>query len=178
MQTQAPYEYIQGPGGQQMVACYDNSGTRFLLDYMLFNSLMNSGGYGGVMGYYHQYPSRVTVWNNSYSSWHSFNGRSYGASSYRGYNRPAGSSYRSNGPATSKSVMPNSYRSTTRPAGSSQPSARPSTFRSGNSSSYKPSSGGSSYRPSSSGSTYRSSSPGRSSGSSYHSSSSSSSRRH
>lgn len=155
-QTQAPYEYIQGPGGQQMVACYDNSGTRFVLDYLLFQSLMGHGGYGGVMGYYRQYPSRVTLYNNSYSSWHSFSGRNYGASSYRGYSRPvSSSSYRSNTPA------PSTYRSTTRPAGSSQPSARPSTFRSGSSSSYRPSSG----------SSYRSSSPARSSGS-YRSSSS------
>lgn len=168
MQTQAPYEYVQGPGGQQMVACYDNSGTRFLMDYLMFQSLMGNGGYGSVMGYYRQYPTRVTVWNNSYNSWHSFNGRSYSSSSYRGYNRPssAGSSYRST------TAPPSSYRSTTRPAGSSSmapPASRPSTWRSGGSSSYK---------PSSSSGSYRSTSPARSSGSTYRSSSSSSSRRH
>lgn len=130
--TGQPYDYVQGPGGQQMVACYDNSGTRFLLDYMLFNSLMNSGGYGGVMGYYHSYPTRVTMWNNSYSSWNHFSGRPYAASSWRSsytYHPASNSSFRAN-PA-----RPSSFRPTNAPRANS---------------SFRPSSGGSSFRPSSS----------------------------
>lgn len=139
MVQQQPYDYIQGPGGQQMVACYDNSGSRFLLDYMLFSSLMNSGGYGGVTNYYHSYPGRVTVWNNSYSSWRPFTGRSYTSGSWRGYSRPT-STYRST------TTSPSTYRSTTAPARPSNSSSgwgrssTPSTYRSSSTPSYRPSS--------------------------------------
>lgn len=35
-----PYEYMQGPGGNQMVACQGDNGMRFMMDYLLFTSLM------------------------------------------------------------------------------------------------------------------------------------------
>lgn len=169
-----PYQYIQSPTGQQMVVCYDNSGTQFLLDYMLFTSLMNSGGYGNVMSYYGRNRSSVTIYNNSYSSWHSFSGRSYDNSKWSSYGRQ--STYRS---TNSTSTPSSSYRST-------QPTTPSSTYRStttspSSGSSYKPS-GSSTYRSSSSGSTYRPSSPSSSSRSSWggssRSSSGSSYRRH
>lgn len=136
---QQPYEYIQGPGGQQMVACYDNSGTRFVLDYLMFTSLMNSGGYGGVTSYYHSYPSRVTIYNNSYSHWNHFSGRSYTAASYRSYRPSASNSMRNpGGPSTFTPKQPASRPSTFTPrtsapsrssgSGWSRPSGRSSNF--------------------------------------------------
>lgn len=165
MQTAPPYEYMQGPGGNQMVACYDNSGTRFMMDYLLFSTLMRGGGYGSVINHYHSYPGRFGAYSSSaYGSYRPFRGQSYSSSSWGGYTRSGNSN--------------SSFRSTTKPStsGSSFKSTAPTTSR--------PSSSGSSFRsttPSSTGrSTWRSSSSGsssRSSGSSFRSSSSSGGRR-
>lgn len=94
VQQQAPpYQYIQSPTGQQMVVVQDNSGVQFLMEYAMFNSLMNSGGYGTVINYYHTYPTRCTRYNSSsYSGWRSFNGRSYSPSSYSGFRSSGGGS--------------------------------------------------------------------------------------
>lgn len=92
-QQTPPYQYIQSPTGQQMVVVQDNSGVEFLMEYAMFNSLMNSGGYGTVINYYHTYPTRCTRYNSSsYSGWKSFNGRGYSPSSYSGFRSSGGGS--------------------------------------------------------------------------------------
>lgn len=158
MQPQQPYDYIQGPGGQQMVACYDNSGTRFLLDYMLFNSLMSSPmGYGSVTSYYGSHRSSVALWNNSYSSWGHYNGRAYSNASWRSSYKGPAPSWRASGPTSTyrstqtstpssyRSTAPSSYRSSTpvsRPSSSSWSRPSSSSYRSSSSSSYRSSSSG------------------------------------
>jgi hypothetical protein len=149
-QNPDPYSYIQSPTGQQMVVVHDNSGAQFVMEYMLFNSLMNSGGYGSVINYYHVHPTMFRSYDrNYYSSWKPYRG------TYSGYtsgNHRSGSystsspQFRNTSPAPKTSV----FRNTT-------PISKPSTsFRSTSPSSSSFRSTGSSYRSSSS--SYRSSS--------------------
>lgn len=146
--TAPPYEYVQSPGGQQMVACNNGNGQSFLMDLLLFNMLMSHGGYGSVINHYHSYPGRFGSYGGGYRH---YNGPAYNRSSY--------SSFRSNAPTpTLRNTSPSAPSSTLK---STTPTSKPS--------------GGSSFRstPSrSSGSSFRSSSPSRSSGSSFRSSSS------
>lgn len=150
-----PYEYMQGPGGQQMVACYDNSGTRFMMDYLLFTTLMRSGGYGGVINHYHSNPSRFGTYNRgTYGNYKSFNGTSYNRNSWGTYSRTpsGGSTFRNTTPTVSKPASSwGSPKST--PSSSFKPSSSPTRSSWGSS---RPS--GSSFRSSSSSSSFRSSS--------------------
>jgi hypothetical protein len=62
-------QYIQSPTGQQMVVVQDNSGSQFLVDYLMFQSL----GYGGCVSYYHAHPGYYRMYDrNAYSSWHAY----------------------------------------------------------------------------------------------------------
>ena len=153
-----PYQYIQSPTGQQMVVVRDDNGAEFLMEYMLFTSLMNSGGYNNVIHHYHTNTAVYPRYNrNAYGGWKSFNGRTYSSEQYNNY-----SGFRSNGnskpatfkntspsgsPATFKNTTPSSSNSSwksTSPRGSSSSSG----FRS--SSSSRSSSGSSGFRSSSS----------------------------
>jgi hypothetical protein len=142
------YQVMTSPTGQQMVVI-NNGGRSYLMDYLLFTNLMNSGGYTRVYNYYHSYPSSITYYNpSSYSNWRS--------------TRMNSSSFRSNTPSTGSG-----FRSVNN---------NPSGFRSNNSSSNSvfstpTQSSGSGFRSSSSSSSgFRSSS---SSSSGFRSSSSS-----
>lgn len=146
-----PYSYMQGPNGQQVVVVRDNSGSQFVMDYLLFNSLMNSGGYNSVVNYYHVHPTIGRPYNRSYySSWKPYRGTysgyssgNHSSSSYSG----SRSQFRNTSPASPKTSV---FRNTS-------PVSKPSTsFRSTSPSSSGFSSTGSSYRSSSS--SYRSSS--------------------
>lgn len=125
-----PYSYVQGPGGMQQVACMNNDGTQFLMDLVLFNMLMNHGGYGSVMNHYHSYPGRFTPYRGG-AGWRSYNGPSYSPSSYSGFRRT--------GPApTFRNTSPVVVKPTFR---SNIPSSKP-TFGSPSHSFGRPSSGG------------------------------------
>lgn len=133
----APYSYMQGPGGQQMVVCHDN-GTQFMMDYLLFTSLMNRGGYGAVMNNYHTYPSRYGYNPSLYRNYRPFNGQSYNARSYNGY-KSYDSWHSSTG---SRPVYRNTTPTTGTPKAStwgSRPSASPSKSSWGGGSSRSPS---------------------------------------
>lgn len=145
-----PYNYIQSPTGQQMVVVHDNNGSQFLMDYLIFSSLMGRGGYGAVINNYHSYPSRYSTYNSSYSSWKPFRGTTYNRNTYQSY-RP--SSFRSSGGSTPvfRNTTPSSFRSTSPSPARFTPST---PVRS--SSSWRSSGGGSSFR-SSSRSSFRSS---------------------
>jgi hypothetical protein len=79
-QQQQGYDVIPGDNGQQMARTYYN-GAEIYMELALFNSLMNSGGYGSVYSRYQMYPnvyggttiinhyhSRPSVRSYSYSS--------------------------------------------------------------------------------------------------------------
>lgn len=51
--TQPQYETMYGPNGQQQVVFYDN-GARQVMEYAMFMSLMNNGGYNNVIHHYHE----------------------------------------------------------------------------------------------------------------------------
>lgn len=163
MTSAAPYDYIQGPGGNQMVVCRDNSGTQFLMDYLLFSTLMRSGGYGAVINNYHTYPGRYTYNPAQYRGYRPFRGASYSQSSWGGYTRSGGpnSSFRTTTTTT------NSFNRTTQPGRPTSQPSRPSsswksTSPSSSGSSWRSSrSSGSSWRSSGGGSSFRSSSGGR-----------------
>ena len=82
------YQMMTSPTGAQMVVVNDG-GRSFLMDYLLFNSLMSRGGYSNVINHYHTYPS---------------SGRYYNASAYRGWRQSrynySGSGLRSSGVST------------------------------------------------------------------------------
>ena len=156
MYQQQPYQMMTSPTGQQMVMFNDN-GSQVLLDYMIFQSLMNSGGYGNVLHSYRTYPQ----------AYHPYNPQVYAGWNRSAYSPPpkttgnSTSGFRSNTPSTGrefKTLTPSSaFRSS---SGSSS-----SVFRSSNSS---PSSG---FRSSSSSSSFRSSGYSSSSSSGFRSSS-------
>lgn len=92
-----PYSYIQSDNGQQMVVVRDNNGAQVVMEYMLFQSLMNNGGYGSVINYYHVHPKMFHTYDRSYSSWRPFRGTSYNTrtSGFRSTVTSPGVSYRS-----------------------------------------------------------------------------------
>lgn len=55
VQDHGDYQVVQNPSGQQVVVVKDNNGSEFFMNYLMFQSLMNSGGMGGVRGYYDQH---------------------------------------------------------------------------------------------------------------------------
>jgi hypothetical protein len=63
------YDVMTGPGGQQQVMFYDN-GTQRVMEYAMFMSLMNNGGYSNVIHHYREprYASRP-YFSNDYRSW-------------------------------------------------------------------------------------------------------------
>jgi hypothetical protein len=152
-----PYEYMQGPGGQQMVACYDNSGTRFMMDYLLFTSLMRTGGYGGVINHYHSYPTRFTPYSRAaYGNYRPFNGASYNRNSWGTYKAPSGgSTFRNTTPTVTKPASSWSSKPSTGSSFKPSPSTGRSSWSSPSRSSYTPRSSGSSFRSSSSSSSFR-----------------------
>jgi hypothetical protein len=52
--------------GQQVVYVQQADGTNYFLDYLLFNQLFNSGGYGSVYGYYNTHTVYVRSYQNRY----------------------------------------------------------------------------------------------------------------
>jgi hypothetical protein len=63
------YQVITSPTGQQMVV-YNYNGREMMLDYMLWQSLYNRGGWTGVNNYYNTNPSYFRPYNSSnYSGW-------------------------------------------------------------------------------------------------------------
>jgi hypothetical protein len=125
--------------GQQVVYVQQADGTNYFLDYVLFNSLFNSGGYGSVYGYYNTHTVYIRSYSTHYSNYRP-SSRYYGKTQDRAF-RPSSPSMRNTTPATPSSP---SSTSSYRP---SSPSSRPSA-------------------PSSS--SYRSSSPSSRSSSSHH----------
>jgi len=67
------YEVVQN-GAQQAVIVNNTDGTQFFMDYVLFNSLLNNGGWGSVYNRYSMNPG--LYYNaglyNTYSSWHHY----------------------------------------------------------------------------------------------------------
>lgn len=65
------YQVIRDPNtGQQMAVYTDNSGQELLMDYIIFNQLMNNGGWGGIYSYGRSNPTRIHVYNqNVYHNW-------------------------------------------------------------------------------------------------------------
>lgn len=63
------YQVLTSPGGAQQVAFYDN-GVQQVMEYAMFMSLMNSGGYTNVIHHYHEPYYHARVYDNrSYGSW-------------------------------------------------------------------------------------------------------------
>lgn len=64
------YEVVS-QGGQQAVVVYNNDGSQFFMDYVLFNSLLNSGGWGNVYNTYNSNPGYYynSSLYNRYSGW-------------------------------------------------------------------------------------------------------------
>lgn len=63
------YQVYTSPTGVQQVAFYDGS-SRIMMDYLLFTTLMNSGGYRNVINNYHSYPTQYRPYSNStYNGW-------------------------------------------------------------------------------------------------------------
>lgn len=58
-------------GNQYMAHVIDQSGQSYLMDYMLFQQLINQGGYNSVSQYYYGHPhgTGLHAWNNA--GWHS-----------------------------------------------------------------------------------------------------------
>ena len=54
VQDHGDYQVVQNPSGQ-VVVVKDNNGSEFFMNYLMFQTLMNSGGMGGVRGYYDQH---------------------------------------------------------------------------------------------------------------------------
>lgn len=69
--SQQQYTDYTDPGGQHYVQVQNNDGTSFFMQYLLFHSLMNMGGYNSVNHYYHSYPSDPRCSNNiaRFSTW-------------------------------------------------------------------------------------------------------------
>jgi len=130
------YPVYYSPSGVRM-AMYSYNGTQMLMDYMLFSSLMRSGGIGSVNNYYvsHRSDSRIMGYNsntmrnwkrdnNSYrvqrNSPYSSNSPSTGSGWSKSPNTKNVGTYNSNAPSTgsgwSKSAAP------TRPNPYSSPS--------------------------------------------------------
>lgn len=68
-QQQQGYDIIPGDNGQQMARTYYN-GAEIYMELALFNSLMNSGGYGSVYSRYQAYPNMyggTTIINHYHS---------------------------------------------------------------------------------------------------------------
>lgn len=75
-----PYQYIQSPGGQQMVVIHDG-GNDFLVDALIFSQL----GYTGCVNHYHMYPGSYARYDRrSYSNWSNVPPRNYQQSPPRG----------------------------------------------------------------------------------------------
>lgn len=55
VQDHGDYQVVQNPSGQQVVVVKDNNGSEFFMNYLMFQTLMNSGGMSGVRGYYDQH---------------------------------------------------------------------------------------------------------------------------
>lgn len=146
------YDMVNGPNGQQMVVVRDN-GRSYLMEYLLFSSLMNRGGYGSVINHYHSYPSSVRVYNSSYNNWRrsSYN---YSGSANRSYTPSTGSGFRNVKPTSGfRSSSSGSVFSTPTRSSSSGFRSSSSGFRSSGSSSSRSSSSG--FRSSSSSSRRR-----------------------
>jgi hypothetical protein len=81
--TQQPAPQVQVPlapvqpgvsfgyvGNQYMAHVVDQSGQSYMMDYMLFQQLINQGGYNSVSQYYYSHPQspHLRVWSNA--GWH------------------------------------------------------------------------------------------------------------
>lgn len=154
------YEVVSN-GGQQEVIVYNPNGTQFFMDYILFNSLINNGGWGSVYGRYNANPGLYynQSYYNTYSSWHHSGYYNYGSghsiviNNYHGtsfhdyaHSHPYSSSYRPSAYRPS-SVISNTARA---PQSSSyRPTVNPQTnaYKPAPSSAYKPAASTSTYRP-------------------------------
>lgn len=54
--------------GQRVVQVTDNSGQQFLMNYLLFSTLMNSGGYNNVVHHYHSHPNTYRSTSNTFKA--------------------------------------------------------------------------------------------------------------
>ena len=149
---QQNYEVLQ-QGGQQVVYVR-NGAEEFFMDYLMFNSLMNSGGWGSVYGRYHSNPGYyynpgMVSRYNSYThvrSYNYVNGRSVSnnnsyyknriATNSQINNRPSVNTYRSPSRASISTSSSSPYRSPSRSSYSS-PSRSSSSSSSSSRSSYK-----------------------------------------
>lgn len=142
------YQVVQGPNGVQQVVV-NNNGTQFLMDYIIFTNLMNSGGYNGVIGAYNRNRSYYPMYTSSmYSRYravrtvprttfvNNYNTKYGGSSRYSNpsYRSSSGSSLRSSTPRTYSPSSSSSLRSSS-PTRSSSSSSLRSSSRSSSSSS-------------------------------------------
>lgn len=63
-----PQAQMGWDGQQEVVRVYDNTGNSFLMNYLIYQQLMNNGGYNNVVRNYYSNPSRYgrpanTSWN-------------------------------------------------------------------------------------------------------------------
>lgn len=141
-QPAQPYHEIRvDPNtGQQVVYVQQADGTNYFLDYLLFNSLFNSGGYGSVYGYYNTHTTIVRNYSTHYNTYKPQSGGRY-------YGKTQDKGFRPSAPSAPSAVRPSAPSAvTTRPSAPSAPSAvRPSAP---SAPSYHPSAPTPSYRPS------------------------------
>lgn len=64
------YQVVNSPNGGQVVVIKNDDGSDFFMDYLIFQSLMNSGGIGGVRNYYgqHRYEPNYMNQQNQYKN--------------------------------------------------------------------------------------------------------------
>lgn len=167
----SPYQvYNNGSGGQVVYYTDPYSHSSYYLDYAIFMSMLNSGGYLGVHNYYLGHRSYVDgYYTNYYSRYH--NARPYydsrsdrGARFYRPRVPSGGNSYIRPNVPSGRPATTYTTRTVTPTVRQNVPSGRPASVAPATRSSV-PNSSSSSYRPQSSS---RSSVPSGSSGSRRH----------
>jgi len=139
-QPAQPYQYIQSPGGQQMVVIHDG-GNDFLVDALIFSQL----GYSGCVSHYHTYPNSYPRYTRSaYSNWHNYNAPSaQRTNSYQRTGNSAPVQFRNTTPVQAPAPRTNSYQRSSNYSAPSRPVFRnTSPSSSSRSSSYSRSSSG------------------------------------
>ncbi len=127
------YEVVDN-NGQQAVVVYNNDGSQFFMDYVIFNSLLNSGGWGSV---YNTYNTNPGLYYNSglysrYSGWHhsgyyNYSGgrpiviNNYHGSSFHDYSV----SHRYNSSYTPRAYRPSTVTKGSQPVNRQQTSSTP-----------------------------------------------------
>jgi len=61
---QEPSAELGWNGTEKVVKITDQNGQQFLMNYLLYQSLFNNGGYNNVIHHYHSAPSRYTAYTS------------------------------------------------------------------------------------------------------------------